>query len=121
MKHYRLLILFTALSLVLVACGGGAATQVPGGATTNPGDGGGTPTDVPQATNGPGATLSGGGGGGVKPAGWDQYGKVHIELSGPRLEDRRLRFRARGQLLRRGRGFVAELHDRGRATRSSRS
>ena len=83
MKHYRLLILFTALSLVLVACGGGAATQVPGGATTNPGDGGGTPTDVPQATNGPGATMSGRGGGGVKPAGWDQYGKVHIELTGP--------------------------------------
>lgn len=85
MKHHRLLIPFMALSLVLVACGGGAATQAPAGAaTTNPGDGGGTATDIPQVTNGPVTTQSGGGGGGGdKPAGWDQYGKVHIELTGP--------------------------------------
>lgn len=68
-----------ALGIVVVllsACsGGGGATQQPGGATQVPG-GGGTATDVPEATQ------SGGGGGG-KPAGWDQYGKVHIEVTGP--------------------------------------
>jgi hypothetical protein len=88
-KRHRLLIPFTALSLALAACGGGPATQVPaGGQTANPGVGGGTPTDAPEATDEPVATQSSGGGGGggdggPKPAGWDQYGKVHIELSGP--------------------------------------
>lgn len=83
MKRHRLVIPSAALSLALAACGGGAATQAPAGATTNPGGGGGTATDVPQATDAPVATQSGGGGGGTKPAGWDQYGKVHIELTGP--------------------------------------
>jgi hypothetical protein len=82
--RHRLLILLATLSLALAACGGGGPTQAPGGATTNPGGGGGTATDVPPATDTPVATQSdGGGGGGSKPAGWDQYGKVHIELTGP--------------------------------------
>jgi hypothetical protein len=80
-KRYQLVIPFTALFIAVVACGGGGPTQAPGGATTNPGGGGGTATEGPQATDVPGATLAGGGG--SKPAGWDQYGKVHIELTGP--------------------------------------
>lgn len=80
MKRHRWLIPSAALSIALAACGGGTPTQAPGGATTNPG--GGTPTNVPQGTDTPVATQSGGGGG-DKPAGWDQYGKVHIELTGP--------------------------------------
>lgn len=63
------------LALALAACGGGAPTQAPGGGggQATPGAG---PTDAAQATQA-------GGGGGNKPAGWDQYGKVHIEISGP--------------------------------------
>ena len=60
------------VGMVAIACGGTPATSGPG-ATQNPG-GGATPG--PQATQG-------GVGGGTKPAGWDQYGKVHIEISGP--------------------------------------
>lgn len=67
------------VGLVAVACGGTPATAGPGGATQNPG--GGATLGV-QATPGAQATQSGGGGG-TKPAGWDQYGKVHIEISGP--------------------------------------
>lgn len=79
MKHHRLLIPFAALSLVVAACGGGTATQTPGGATTNPG--GGTPTDIPQGTDGPIATQSGGGGGGGGTGGGT--GQIHIEIGGP--------------------------------------
>jgi hypothetical protein len=64
------------VGVVVAACGGGpGATQGPGGATQEPGGVGATP--------GPQATQSGGGNGGASPAGWDQYGKVHIEMSGP--------------------------------------
>ena len=60
--------------MFVVACGGNApATSGPGAATQNPGGVGATP----------GALATQGGGGGGKPAGWDQYGKVHIEISGP--------------------------------------
>lgn len=77
----RLLIPGAVLSLALAACGGSSPTQAP-----NTGGGGGTATDTPaEVTDAPAATQSGGGGGngGSKPAGWDQYGKVHIEISGP--------------------------------------
>jgi hypothetical protein len=76
----RLLIPGAVLSLALAACGGSGPTQAP-----NTGGGGGTATDTPaEVTDAPPATQSGGGGGngGSKPAGWDQYGKVHIEISG---------------------------------------
>jgi hypothetical protein len=82
LNRQRLLMPLAALTLVVAACGGASPTQAPGGATANPG-GGGAATDAAPATNGPAATQSGAGGGGSKPAGWDQYGKVHIEISGP--------------------------------------
>ena len=70
-------------ALLLGACGGNAgATQQPGGATTNSGGGGGTATQQPAATDEPAATTDTGGGGG-NPAGWDRYGKVHVEMGGP--------------------------------------
>lgn len=73
-----------ALALLLSACGGNAgATQQPGGATTNPGGGGGTATQQPGATDEPAVTTDPGGGGGGNPAGWDRYGKVHVEMGGP--------------------------------------
>lgn len=80
----RALIPILVISAVLAACGGNTpATQGPGGQPTQ-GGGGGTPTDLPEATDEPAATQSGGAGGsGNKPAGWDQYGKVHVEISGP--------------------------------------
>jgi hypothetical protein len=66
------------LALVFAACSGGAGvTQQPGTATQGTGGGRGTATEVPAGTE-PAA-----GGGGGKQAGWDQYGKVHIEISGP--------------------------------------
>lgn len=61
------------LVAVVAACSGApAATQGPGG--------GGGSTTQPQATVQPVATQPGSGG---NTAGWDQYGKVHIEVSGP--------------------------------------
>ena len=76
----RALVLLIALSGVVAACGGSTPTQAPGGQATQPGNGG-TATDEPQATDQPDATQ--GGGDGTKPAGWDRYGKVHVEVSGP--------------------------------------
>jgi hypothetical protein len=75
MKRHRLLIPLAALSLALAACGGGGPTQAPGGPTTNPGDGGGTATDVPPAP-----TDGAGGPGGGNPGG---SGQIHIEIGGP--------------------------------------
>ena len=77
-------------ALVLAGCGGAAATQAPGataggpGATTGPvaTTTGGEATEQPAATENPTATQ-GTGGDGSHPAGWDQYGKVHVDMSGP--------------------------------------
>lgn len=82
MTRHRLLLPLAALSIALAACGGGGSpTQAPN--TNGGGGGGGSPTDAPEITDPPAATQSGGGGGGgSKPAGWDQYGKVHIEITG---------------------------------------
>jgi hypothetical protein len=72
-------------ALLLSACSGGAGpTQQPAAATTNTGGGGGTATEQPTITDAPGETVAGGGGGGGgNPAGWDRYGKVHVEMGGP--------------------------------------
>jgi len=75
----RALIPILALSAVLAACGGSAPSQAQGGQPTQ----GGTATDQPQVTDQPVGTQAGGGGTGNLPAGWDQYGKVHVDLSGP--------------------------------------
>jgi hypothetical protein len=74
-------VLAVALAGVFVAaCGGSAATQAPAGATTNPADGGPGATENPA---GGGAATENPGGGGGNPAGWDQYGKAHVEVTGP--------------------------------------
>lgn len=78
------------VSIALAACGGsGSATP------SNAGGGGGqatgtvaptgaTATAAPTGATGTVApTAATGGGGGDKPAGWDQYGRVHIDMSGP--------------------------------------
>lgn len=77
MRVRKVMVMFGAAVLVVAACGSSpATTQGPGatqgGAAT---DGGDTPTNPPVATQSSG--------GGSKPAGWDQYGKVHIEIGGP--------------------------------------
>lgn len=76
MQVSRSVIAIALVGMLATACASTPAT---------PGPGGGNPTAGPDATQdtGPGATQGGGGGGGGKPAGWDQYGKVHIEISGP--------------------------------------
>jgi hypothetical protein len=78
MQHHRLLIPLTALSLALGACGGGTATEPPGGATTQPG-GGTEATPAPQTTTDPG-----GGGPGGNPGGGS--GQIHIEIGGGGLD-----------------------------------
>ena len=85
MQSMRSIAALAVITAVLGACGGNAgATQQPGGATTNSGGGGGTATQQPAATDEPAATTdTGGGGGGGNPAGWDRYGKVHVEMGGP--------------------------------------
>jgi hypothetical protein len=81
MKASRSIGTLAIVAALLSACSGGAGpTQQPAGATA--GTGGGTATENPQATDQPVATTAGGGGGG-NPAGWDRYGKVHVEMSGP--------------------------------------
>jgi hypothetical protein len=61
-------------ALLFAACSGGpGATQQPGAGTQDPGNGGGTATDVPAATQG------GGGGGGATGA----NGKVSFQLGAP--------------------------------------
>ena len=84
MQTTRSITALAVIAMLLGACGGNAgATQQPAGATANTG-GGGTATENPQATDEPAAaTDPGGGGGGGNPAGWDRYGKVHVELGGP--------------------------------------
>lgn len=84
MRSMRSVTALTVMAMLLGACGGNAGgTQQPAGATANTG-GGGTATENPQATDEPVATDSGGGGGGGgNPAGWDRYGKVHVEMGGP--------------------------------------
>lgn len=70
---------------MLAACGGAVPTQAPG-ATSG---GVGSETTASEATTATDIesteTTAGGGGNGTgaKPAGWDQYGKIHIEMSGP--------------------------------------
>jgi hypothetical protein len=82
MQTIRSITALAIITVVLSACGGSPATQPPAGATT--GTGGGTPTENPPATDEPAATdAGGGGGGGGNPAGWDRYGKVHVEMGGP--------------------------------------
>ena len=74
MQSIRSITALGIITVALSACGSAAlGTQQPAGATQA--SGGGTATDVPAATTDPG----GGGGGGGNPAGWDRYGKVHLE------------------------------------------
>ena len=85
MNPIKPLTLVALLALILGACSGNAgATQQPAGATANTG-GGGTATEQPAGTEQPAATEAGGGGtgSGNKPAGWDRFGKVHVEMGGP--------------------------------------
>ncbi len=82
----RLLIPMMLVSIAIAACGGnGAATQANGG------DGGDQATEnaaptaanvAPTTENVAPTAATGGGGGGDNPAGWDRYGKVHVEMSG---------------------------------------
>ena len=86
MRPINSLTLVVSLALVLGACGGSAgATQQPPAATADTGGGGGggggTATEEPAATTDAGG--AGGGTSGGNPAGWDRYGKVHVEMSGP--------------------------------------
>ena len=86
MQSMRSIAALAVVAALLGACGGNAgATQQPGAATTNPGGGGGGATQQPAATDEPAATTDpgSGGGGGGNPAGWDRYGKVHVEMGGP--------------------------------------
>jgi len=86
MQSVRSIAALALVAALLGACGGNAgATQQPGAATTNPGGGGGGATQQPAATDEPAATTDpgSGGGGGGNPAGWDRYGKVHVEMGGP--------------------------------------
>jgi len=86
MQSVRSIAALAVVAALLGACGGNAgATQQPGAATTNPGGGGGGATQQPAATDEPAATTDpgSGGGGGGNPAGWDRYGKVHVEMGGP--------------------------------------
>jgi hypothetical protein len=68
MRRFRVGLLPTIMVMALAACGGGAASQAPGGATagTNPTTGSGaTPagaTQAPAGTTAPVATSGGGGG-----------------------------------------------------------
>lgn len=88
----RLLIALVIGSIAVAACGGnGAATQSNGGGgsgngaatQSNGGGGGGNATGSVVPTQSAGAGVAGGGGGGGdKPAGWDKYGRVHVEMSG---------------------------------------
>lgn len=107
MKHHRWLIPIATLSLALSACGGGSGTQAPGGATTNPGDGGGTATDVAPATDTPVATQSGGGGGG----GGGQYGSVKFQLSGAIEKSGELPFLPPGSMFGGAAGTVLNFTD----------
>jgi hypothetical protein len=79
--HRRGLIVLALLAVLIAACGSSATNP-----TQTTGDGGGGPTGTQttgQATSGTGDGGGGGGGGGTKPAGWDRYGKVTYQVSGP--------------------------------------
>ena len=79
MRVRNTIVALGALALLLAACGSSSPGQTQGSGQTQgaaPTDGGTNPTDGPGPTQG-------GGGGGNKPAGWDQNGKVHIEIGGP--------------------------------------
>jgi hypothetical protein len=75
----------TLSALLLAACGGGSGPAQTQAASDSEQ---GSPTDGP-ATLQPAATVDAGGNGGNggngggRPAGWDQYGKVHVDVSGP--------------------------------------
>jgi hypothetical protein len=79
-----------ALSTALIAaCGSSSATPTPAG-NGGGGDGGGAGSSAAatqstsQQTSGTAGGGGGGGGGGANhPAGWDRYGKVTYEISGP--------------------------------------
>jgi hypothetical protein len=77
-----------AALVVVAACGGTSTGSTPtGGAAATNGQGGATPgsggsTPGAQATSGDQATP-GSAGGGSHPAGWDQFGKVSFQISGP--------------------------------------
>lgn len=80
MRAIRPLAGLALAALLTSACGGGSGATQAAAATT---PAGGNPTAATSnATDEPQATQTGGGGG-SKPAGWDQYGSVHIEVSGP--------------------------------------
>src|SRR3954471_12456136 len=72
---------FALVAAMVAACGGSAATQGPAGGASGPAAtaAGGATTPAGQ----PEATQAGNGSTGNKPAGWDQYGKVHIDVGGP--------------------------------------
>jgi hypothetical protein len=80
MRSTRTMAAVALAAVLLGGCSGGGPTQAPDTGS----NGGVTATDVPVATDVPPATQSSGGGaGGTKPAGWDQYGSVHVEFGGP--------------------------------------
>lgn len=74
MQVPRSLIAVTLLGAFVAACGGGAATQGPGGPGATSGNGG-----VATQDPGPGKTQGGGNGGN----GGGQYGSVKFTISGP--------------------------------------
>jgi hypothetical protein len=80
MRTTRRVATLVVAALIVTACGRSGPGQA-----TQPGDGPGAPSDGVSPTAAPLATVAGGGGvgGGGKPAGWDQYGKVHVDISGP--------------------------------------
>ncbi len=89
MRDRRMPLAASAVAMLLVAaCGGSASPTQPAGGTTAPGV-----TTAPGATSADGGAATqaaptdqqagGGGGGGSKPPGWDQFGKVHVDMAGP--------------------------------------
>ena len=83
----RSLGLLGTTALLLSACGSAATPTQPAGAGSTSGaqptGNGGNVATEPVATDQPAATQAGNGGGDGKSPGWDQYGKVHVDMAGP--------------------------------------
>ena len=85
MKNAGILSLVAVVALVVVACGAGSepSQTTANGPAEAPTTGIAPSADAPVATDSTGTGGNSGTGGGGKPAGWDQHGKVHVEMSGP--------------------------------------
>jgi len=86
MRGNRRILILAVVGMLVVACGGSAATATPIPTAADGGGGDVTPTAATGNGAGGGGTTptpATGGGGGGKPAGWDQYGTVHYDISGP--------------------------------------